>query len=124
MPQYQVALVISPAKGCLGLLFSPTGRLTKGILEIEPDIRTVKIYGTDLAVSMVEYNLTFGDIQEIKGLGPMIMKIILKDRREIQLKNIDTLVEILDLLSQYVPDTTHELVRRRIEKFEKRLWKS
>jgi hypothetical protein len=121
MPQFQVALVVSPAKGCLGLLFSPSGRLTKGILDIEPETRTIKIRGADLAVSMIEYSFTFEDIHEITGLGPMILKISLKDKREIQLKNIDTLVEVLDLLSQYVPDATPELVRRRIEKFEKRV---
>jgi hypothetical protein len=122
MPQYPVSLVISPAKGCLAPLLSVKGRLTKGILEIEPETRTVKIYGTSPVASMVQHNLIFEDIQEIKGLGPLIMSIRLKDQREIQLKNVEKLLEILNLLSQYVPDKTPELVRKRIEKFDKRLF--
>ena len=119
--QYQVSLVISPAKGCLARLFSVKGRLTKGVLEIYPETRSVRIYGTDPMVTPMEHNLSFDDIQEIESPGPEWLIIRLRTQREIQLKNIETLVEILTQLSQYVPDVTHELVRRRIERYEERL---
>jgi hypothetical protein len=119
--RYQVALIVSPAKGCLARLFSLKGRHAKGVLEIEPDNQRVVVYGTDPLVSGIRRELSFDEIDHVESKGPMLVDIYPKAGKPIMLKNVDEVAAILDTLGAHVQDTTHELVRRRVDKFEARV---
>ncbi|NIR64026.1 MAG: hypothetical protein GWN61_07955 [candidate division Zixibacteria bacterium] len=118
---YNVSLVISPAKGGLGRLFSAKGRMTKGILSIQPESQEIQVRGVDRMVSGVDKVVSFQDIKEIEAKGLDIFMIKLKDGNEIQFKNVEGLSSLLDELGKYCRDATHELVRKRIDKYEDRL---
>lgn len=118
--KYHVALIVSPAQGCLARVFGLKGRHAKGVLEIEPDIQRVIVYGTDPLVSGVRRELSFDEIDHIESKGPLLVDIYPKAGKPIMLKNVDEVAAILDTLGAHVQDTTHALVRKRIDRFEAR----
>ena len=118
---YKVSFVISPARGFLGRLFSPKGRLTEGILSIRPESQNIHIRGVDPMVSGIDREISFQDISEIEAKGLENLDIKLNSSDVIQLKNIDELISLLDELGKYCRDATHELVRKRIVKYEDRV---
>jgi len=118
---YKVSLVVSPAKGGLGRLFSLRGRLTEGILSIRPESKDIRIRGVDPVVSGVDREISFQEISEIEAIGLENLDIKLNSGDKIQLKGIDELVSLLDELGKYCRDATHELVRKRIVKYEDRV---
>jgi hypothetical protein len=118
---YKVSLVISPAKGTVGRLFSVKGRLTEGILEIRPEARSIHIKGVDLLVSSIDEEIVFDEIKEIEAKGPEIFVVRKIDGDEIQFKNVEELISLLDALGQYCQDVTPNLVRKRIVKYEGRV---
>lgn len=118
---YKVSFVVSPAKGGLGRLFSMKGRYTEGILEIRPESQDIHMYGTDVLVSGIDRQIPFEEIKAFEGKGPQIFSISLVNGDEIQFKNVDNLDSLLDEFGKYAQDATHELVRKRIDKYEDRL---
>jgi len=118
---YKVSFVISPAKGGAGRLLSVKGRHTEGSLEIRPQSNAIQLSGADALVRGIDRTIAFSDIHEIEGKGPEILVIKLVDGEEIQFKNVDQLGALLDELGTYCRDVTHDLVRKRIVKYEERI---
>lgn len=119
--EYKVSFVLSPAKGGLGRLLSVKGRLTEGMLTIDPEAKAVHLRGQDALVSGIDRRLSFGEIREIEATGLENFMMKLTDGEEIQFKNVDELSSLLDELGEYCQDSTHKLVRKRIDKYEDRV---
>lgn len=119
--RYKVSFVISPARGGMGRILSVKGRLTEGTLEILPEENGIQLIGIDALVSGIDRKIAFSDIQEIEGKAPEIFAIKLNDGEEIQFKNVDELNALIIALGNYCRDVTHDLVRKRIVKYEERV---
>ena len=120
--EYPVAISLG-GEGCLATLFSPKGRKTKATLKIDTTNQTLQISGISSMVKNMQTSFQFSEISEIEGRGPLYMVIRPKNGRSIQLKDVDDLEEILQLLDGHVKDVTLEPVRKRIKKFAERTGK-
>jgi hypothetical protein len=107
--------------GCLAMLFAPKSRMAKATLTIDPDARTLAIDGQSPAVMNIKRHYSFDQLQEVEAKGPLLLSIRAKDGRTTLLKNVDHVIEILNLLQGHVPDVTKDLARKRVERFEKRV---
>jgi hypothetical protein len=107
--------------GCLAILFAPKGKMTKATLTIDPDARTLAIDGQSPSVKNIQRHYSFDQLQEVEAKGPLFLSIRTKDGQTTLLKDVDHVIEILNLLEGHVPDVTKDLVRKRVERFEKRV---
>lgn len=124
MATFPIAIVVSPAKGLLGLVFSFRARTARGEFAIDNVRQEVRIKGTSAVTQHIDRQFSFEEIQEIESRGPLLLTIRLKNGDEIALKDVEDLAEILRIFDGKVTDKTHTLVRKRIDKFEKRLRKA
>ena len=124
MATYPIAIVMSPAKGVAGLFLSPRAKMTRGELVIDVTRQMVEIKGTSALTQSIDRQFSFDAIEAIESKGPLLLTFFLKDGKQVALKDVEDLAEILRCFDGKVTDKTHQLVRRRIDKFEKRLGKT
>lgn len=97
--QFDVSLVISKARGALGLLFNSKNRMTRAVLKIAPKLGLLQIKGVDVLVQNDQYNLYFDDVRTIESPEPGFLTLKLHNGRNIQLKDVELLNDIIDLLA-------------------------
>ncbi|MCZ7544728.1 MAG: hypothetical protein M5R40_14950 [Anaerolineae bacterium] len=121
--RHDVKLVVSPFPNSplLSRLFGVKGDKASGVLEIDPEARTVRISGAAIDTPDGTLSFTFDDIKEVESKALYYLTFRLHDGREIHLRGIDALYGVLRALTTHgVADRTQPRVRDQITRHEKR----
>ncbi len=95
--EFSVSMIISKAKGAFGFLFSGKNQLTKSVLKIAPEVGLLQVKGVDTLVQNEQHNLYYDDITRIECPAPNLMTFVLKNGKQIQLKDVVDSEQILNL---------------------------